>query len=354
MNMLPTPQILRSRCPSIRPVAVAAWLAFGLLVPAFGQVGIGLKVDRQKYLSYEPIQAEITLRNDTGNSLVFDENSKENRLVLAVEDSDGLRVQPRVQANVVSGLILGAGETRKLKFTLNSLYAMNRPGVYKVTAQIGHVRLSGMYEAAPVAVSVISGILVWSREFGLPSENAGDAIASRKVSLLIFPDGKRDLYAVQLEDDASVYGVIRLGPRFGGNRPQCEVDAFSNIHILHLIRPRLVEYRVLDCNFNSKVHRYYAVDASAPKLQRDPEIGQIMVAGGRLAVEGSDYTVEEFKKDDADRPLDRRLPPLETMATTPVAPADLDVTRSTAPLDHSGIRSVAPAPEKSTGTPEKK
>ena len=352
MNVLHHSQF-RALRPVFLTVTVAAWLALGLCVPVFGQIGIGIKFDRPKYLSYEPIQAEITLRNDTGNTLVFDENSKENRLNLTVEDSDGLRVQPRTKTNIIAGLILGSGETRKLRFTLNNLYGMNRPGTYQVTVQVGHVRLSGMYETGPVTVSVISGILVWNREFGLPADNTGDAIASRKVSLLVFPDGKRDLYALQLEDEESVYGVIRLGPCFGGNKPQCEVDAFSNIHVLHLIRPRLVEYRVLDSNFAPKVHRYYTVGETAPKLQRDPEIGQIMVAGGRLAVEGVDYTMEEFAKDGAEKPSGNRLP-VAPAATAPVAPANLDVERSTAPLEHAGIRSAAPTPDKNAGMPEKK
>ena len=337
--------------PALRHVAVAVWLAAGFLTPVFGQIGIGLKLDRHKYLSYEPIQAEITLRNDTGNTLVFDANSKENRLLLNVEDDHGLHIQPRTQTNVVAGLILGAGETRKLQFALNALFGMNRPGMYKVTAQVGHVRLSGMYEDGPVTVPVISGISVWSREFGLPVDNSGDPIALRKVSLLIFPDGKHDLYALQLEDEKSVYGVVRLGPRFGANRPQCEVDAFSNIHVLHLIRPRLVEYRVLDCNFNPKVHRYYTVNNASPKLQRDAEIGQIMVVGGELAVEGRDYTLADINQDDADIPATNH-PPADPVAAPPAMLPDLDVKRSTAPIDHSTSRVNGPPPETGTATPK--
>jgi hypothetical protein len=34
-------------------------------------------------------------------------------------------------------------------------------------------------------------------------------------------------------------------------------------------------------------------DTSVPSLQRDPEIGRITVVGGRPAVEGVDYNVEE-------------------------------------------------------------
>jgi hypothetical protein len=293
-------------------LAAAVWLGIGCLAPVFGQIGIGLTLDRSqnhdKYLQYEPVWAEVTLRNNTGNSLVFDAASPDNSLDIQVETSDGLRLDPRNKANLAAGLILGPGESRTLKVMLNSIYNLNEAGSYKVTASISHARLSNRYYSEPRTLRVVKGECVWSKDFGMPAENAGAAIAERKVSILLFSDGRNDAYAVQVEDSKNVYGLTRIGPRFVGNKPQCDIDAFSNIHTLMLIRPRLVEYRVFDCNLKQKQRRYIAVDGDMPVLRRDPDIGRVQVIGGRPAIEGKDYQIEDV------------TPQAETPAAKPAVP----------------------------------
>ncbi len=315
-------------------VAAAAWLGIGFLAPVFGQIAVGVTLDRSqnrdKYLQYEPVWAEVSLRNNTGNSLVFDAASPDNRLEIQVETADGLRLDLRDKAvNLAGGLILGPGESRTLKVMLNSLYNLNNPGNYKVTASISHARLSNRYFSAPRVLQVVKGECVWSKDFGLPAENPTAPIAERKVSILLFPDGRNDTYALQVEDSKSVYGLVRLGPRFTGSKPQCDVDAFSNIHSLMLIRPRLMEYRVFDCNLKQKQHRYIAVDEDNPVLRRDPDIGRILVVGGRTAVEGKDYQLEDV------------TPPGETPAAKPVKPPASPAKTPEAPAPAGGARGGA-------------
>jgi hypothetical protein len=78
------------------------------------------------------------------------------------------------------------------------------------------------------------------------------------------------------------------------NRPQCDVDAVSSIHTLLQIRPRLYQYRVFDYNLNLKQEQLIASAGQPPQLVRDTDLGTVSLGGGgRLAVRGVDYEVND-------------------------------------------------------------
>lgn len=273
---------------------------------AAAQIGIGIKTDRTRYLQYEPVKVQVTLRNDTGNALIFPEDDQgKSYLRIRVDNREGMPVktlQPG-KANFAAGLVLGAGETKTLHLVVNDVADIQDEGVYQIFAEVGHDRLARDYRSETLIFQVSSGLPVWSREIGMPATDTTSRIAPRKVSLLLFQESDRYRFALQMEDDAKVYGIVRLGPRISGFPPQCDVDSYSNIHILTMARPRLVQYRIFDNSLVLKQDRYYVMlSDSIPKLQRDPAIGRVMVAGGREAVAGKDYIVDDLPKADDDAP----------------------------------------------------
>ncbi len=268
---------------------------FAALVPlcsSFGQIGIGLSADRRKYLRYEPIEVRVILRNYTGNTLVFGLDPKDGFLRFRVTRVDRRPVRSTApDANPAAGLILGAGETKTLTLAVNSLFDMQRVGSYEIRAVVGHPRLANDYISDPVSVDVRGGVVCWKRSLGVPADRPAARIRPREASLVLFHADTGDVYCLRVEDDKKVYGVVRLGPRIAGSKPECDVDAVSSIHVLLLIRPRFYAYRVYDYNVGLLQERYYVMDRSVPHLVRDPEIGRIMVSGGRVAVEGVDYRI---------------------------------------------------------------
>lgn len=264
----------------------------GLLWPcvAFGQLGVKLETDRAKYVRYEPVKCQLTLRNYSGNSLVF--SAEEGRgdlhfVVVAGEEREARAIDP--DANPVAGLILGAGETRKLQLVLNALYDMQKEGVYTIYAQVGHPRLKDDFRTDHVVIEIRDGLPLWSRKVGMPGTDTVDPIQPRTVTLLMFNGKDGDEYCMRVEDGDLVYGLARLGRRIAGGKPECDVDAVSNVHALLQIRSRLYAYHVYDLNLALKQTRFYMPDQTLPHLVRDPDIGRIMVVGGRVAVEGVDY-----------------------------------------------------------------
>jgi len=284
-------------------LAVLGCLAFD----AGAQLSISIRTDREKYLRYETVQVEVTLCNFTGNSLMFSHEEQTGYLRLYVESKEGGRLTAYdPKANLAEDLILGTGATKRLNLTLNNLYNIQKEGSYVVYAVIGHPRLQQDYRSASVLLEIIGGLTIWTRDIGLPDADPGSTIKTRQVSLLAFSEKKNDLYAIQVEDAELVYGIVRLGYKISGSTPQCEVDALSHIHVLFMGKPRLYDYRIYDYNLQLKLSKYYLIDRSIPMLQRDQELGRIMVAGGREAVEGVDYQKEVTA--DTANPLPEKIP----------------------------------------------
>ncbi len=257
------------------------------------QLGVRLEFDRECYLKYEPVYGMITVRNYTGNTLIFGESdAKETRGMLRfiVKTNKGLDASSVAgDFNPVDGLILGAGETRKIRLMLNNYLRLQRDDVYTVSVQIGHPRLSHDIRSDPASFEIASGLPVWEKTVGVPASNSLKQVESRHITVLLLKQKEGELYCLKIEDDKSVYAVSRLGPRLSGADPVCDVDALSNIHLLFQVRPRLYSYRVYDCNGTLKQDKYFVMHDSIPRLHHERELGRVSVKGGREAVKGVDY-----------------------------------------------------------------
>jgi hypothetical protein len=276
--------------PILRSLLVAAFAAG----PVLAQIAVRIETDRPKYLRYEPIMLSITVRNDSGNALIFGDTSQEDGyLSFRVRTRDGMEVhQTPSGANPVAGLVLGAGETKQLAFPLNSVCTMHREGMYHVEVQIGHARLRHDYRSNSVAIEVRDGIVEWRRTIGMPQADPTGRIPERVVSLLVMHEDQGDTYCLRMEDDGAVYATVRLGARMGGAKPSCDVDGISHVHVLYLDRPRLYVHHVFDQNLTIVQTKHYVFEQTAPRLTRDNELGRVQVVGGRLAVAGKDYFLD--------------------------------------------------------------
>lgn len=277
------------------PRALVAGLALLSAVVAHAQLGIDLKTDRLKYVTYEPIRVTVTLRNYSGNTLVFGLDPKtQGSLDFSVSRESTAPVRPLDEgASPVSGLVLGAGETKTLTLGVNTLYDMQEEGTYDIFAQIGHPQLENDFRSDAVSVEIRHGTTIWTRSVGKPGREQGRSIASRQVSLLLFHDKDGDVYCLRVEDGEFVYRVVRLGRRVIGSSPQCDVDAISSIHVLFPVRPRLYVHQVYDYDVKLKQERHYVLEGPVPRFHRDPDVGRIMVVGGRPAVRGVDFMYAE-------------------------------------------------------------
>lgn len=272
---------------------------------AYGQIGIWVSADHKHYLRYEPVEVAVTLRNYSGNTLVFGgadggaDGGAQGGLHFLVERANGAMLKPFDKSfNPVEDLILGAGETRRLVFALNTMYDLQREGSYRIRAQIGHSRLPNDYRSDPLSLDVRDGVPIIERNIGLPASDTAGTITAIKVSLLLFHDGEQGLYCLRAEDEKTVYGTVRLGPQIIGSQPSMDADAASDVHVLIQIRARLFVYAVYSLSrkgMQLRQKQYYKPDEFGPRLTRAP--GYLKIIGGTLARQGVDF--EETTKDAA-------------------------------------------------------
>jgi hypothetical protein len=267
----------------LRMTGLAVVLVVAMAGTASAQLGIELKLDRQYYLSYEVVSATVTLRNYTGNTLIFGgggAGEKGSFLHFLVRRGAEKLVPVMQGAKPLGDLILGAGETRRVTLVLNDLYNLQADGKYVVSAQIGHFRLPQDYRSDERHFEVSRGTMVWSRTVGVPGADAAARIESRQVSLLLLRERVGSVYCLRIENEQMVFAVLRLGAKFMGSEPEIDIDAVSNIHILFQLDTRHFAHRVYDCQGQVREDKHYLMEKTVPHLYRDVELGRIMVSGG--------------------------------------------------------------------------
>jgi hypothetical protein len=101
------------------------------------------------------------------------------------------------------------------------------------------------------------------------------------------------LYCLKIEDDRTIHALQRLSPHASGDRPEMEIDGRSQIHVLVHTDPKVFTYWVYDVDGQRKqVANYEVLGHNQPHLTRDPDIGRVMVTGGRFVSPGADTEMQ--------------------------------------------------------------
>ena len=265
------------------------------------QIGIKIEAKRSRFLKYEPIEITLTLRNYSGNTLVFGKDAQgrpQGRILFSVKTRSNEIVRPiDPTANPIAGLIFAPGESRELKLTLNSLYDLQNDDYYFVSAYIEHNRIAKAFESNQLAFEVREGYILYKKEIGLPAKNENDPIRTITATLMRFNDVESDIYCLRIDDDERVYGTFRIGPYIQGSKPQRDADEASAIHVLIQIRPKIYKYAVysvINGEAKIRIEKYYVPDVGVPTLSRST--GYLKVLYAKQALEGVDFRYETKKQ----------------------------------------------------------
>jgi hypothetical protein len=303
----------RTVMPTLSRFILLAWLA--ALGTALAQVEIVVETDRQSYLVFEPVKLKITLTNNSGSNLSLQEWD-DGCLNCVIVDEQDRRVRPvesrlerrkttvirkdnqlpeelaQERVNFGRGLTLATGAKMESTVAVNSYYDLARPGNYKIQVVFNHRRFTENYLSAPVRVDVKEGTTVVTKRVGVPASQ-GETIQARTCSLVDFRAETKALYCLKIEDDRAIHALQRLSPHAAGDRPEMEVDGRSQIHILIHTDPKVFTYWVYDVDGQLKqAANYEVIGHNQPHLTRDPDIGRVMVTGGRFVRPGADTEMQ--------------------------------------------------------------
>ena len=261
------------------------------------QISISVSTDQDRYIQFEPVEATVSLRNYSGQSISFANIGSQDGGYLKIKIINTVgRIATQIQPNLdpTADLVLLPGAMKSVTLNLSEFFDIQSEDDYELLIRVGHHRFEHDFMSNPVRFQVRNGVKIWSREVGRPTLEKNKRIKTKTYSLNTIHFNTGDLYFLQIEDDDYVYATIRLGPRVLGILPQCEIDALSRVHTLIQTAPRLLNYRIFDLDGDMKQNNFYVIEGTMAKLFRDPDLGTVAVKGGRKAAEGIDFNVKSY------------------------------------------------------------
>jgi hypothetical protein len=279
-----------------------ALLAAALLLaaaPAWSQINLELKLDRTLYVAHEPITGELTIVNLAGRDLIFGESGGINWLDFSVTDGRGNLITPVGGQPNERPIVLGAGQSHKLKVVINRRYPMSNIGTYRVKASVHFPQINRVFEAKPVTVQVTDGQPLWSQIVGVPQGHP-DAGTYREFALMTYYHGARSraLY-FRLRDNTSgmVFRTFSLGDFLALRPPTQMIDSGNQLHILHMTSPQAYRYTVINIDGEPvRQQTLYEKGANRPQL-KNSGYGEVSVVGGLTEEQAkTPYEQQEFPR----------------------------------------------------------
>jgi hypothetical protein len=252
---------------------------FGACAPsAFAQLEVYLKLSPTRAVLYEPVIAEVRIRNNTAQTIVVDDTDGDARLWILVEQ--GARPARQLVPRLLrTPLTLAPREITTHRINISRDYDMRATGPFTVSA---FLEWNGRrYSSAREFVDVVPGLEMLRMETVL----AGGSGRSFRL-MTVNRDMGEDIL-LRIDDDRAniCYTVYRLGRLLRVHRPQMEVDTDNNVAILHQAGPGRYFYHVFDPNGNLITQRAYTSE--------DPGVELVPGDRGRYIVSGASSSLSD-------------------------------------------------------------
>jgi hypothetical protein len=250
-------------------IAASALLA---AAPAPGQIEVGLDIAPVRALLYEPVQAAVVIRNNTGEMLCFDAGPVSARFFFDIELNKHEPVRLLDRRPLLAGLKLVPAGCATNVFSLTSLYAMQARGVYKIRACLEWNNV--LLVSPAVELEMLKGFEIARLIAGVPGENG----ATRIYILEYLPQEHGEQLYLRIEDSdaAAVYGMHRLGHIVRVRKPEMKTDESGNLHVL---------FQTMSMVFIHTAFTPYGVQLfSREYVDRTGKIGLHNLSNGRISV----------------------------------------------------------------------
>lgn len=259
----------------------------------YGQIGMGIQVNRRSFMQYEPVYVKVTMRNDTGRPLLFGKSPRLQGFLMFELRSNGNKLVPKRKNKEISidGLVLGPGEIRSVIIPVNEYYDIDRLGTYEIHAYIAHSMLKKEYKSPNTFFRVEYGASIWKKTVGVPDiySKVKQQSEERTYEIRTMAEGRRRHYYLVVSDDKNIYGVVRIGHQMGYEKLQVEVDMLSRIHLLVPVSPKVFHYLSFSLDGANISNSFWKIGTTIPQLYRNPKSGVVTRIGGIEARRGRDF-----------------------------------------------------------------
>ena len=279
-----------------KTVTVLAILLFGALLNA--DVVMKLSMPRERYMTYEPVIANLALRNTSGQGLIFGHEAEfKGFLEIGLFDMHDRPLKGSGTKVDLKGLILRPGADHHIRVNIGKWLDMRRAGFYKLKLFISHPMLKNEYESNFCTFDITNGQIFWQRNFGIPNlqgAQLGEDLKIRSYVIKTLQDKSNICFYLFVEDKNKVYAVRHLGVLLGRELPSFELDSLNQLHMLLPISSKKFNYAIFDWHGNQEKQSYYRISRTVPTLFRQGTTGDVSVVGGELILPGEGYAQEKL------------------------------------------------------------
>lgn len=299
----------------IRTPRRGSWRVAGLLVflvaicasDCLAQVRVDITFKRRVYLSYEPIIANVTIENFSGQDLELSDTGDKRWFGFEIEMPGGRLIPPSNPNYSIPPIHVPSGQSLTRAINLTPLYPLSEYGTYMIRASV-YVQAAGRYfSSAPERIEITNGRTLWEQKVGVAE--GPDAGNLRAVSLIQFKHPQSIALYLRIEDpdEGIIYCTHQLGRTVNLGSPDVMLDASNNIHVLQLAAPKMYLYSHVNLDGRMVERKVYSTTKTRPSLHRTPE-GTVGVVGGAF-VDPNAPKPDVPPATVADRPVPLPTPP---------------------------------------------
>lgn len=247
---------------------------------ARAQYEISLKLNKDIYLTYEGVEATVTVTNRTGADVVMGGPNNTAWLSFDIIDPQGRPVPP-MRFQSPENIVFKSGATLSRKVALTEQFTFSELGNYVVVANVYHPPSQQYYASNRARGSFMDSKPFWSRSFGVPLGLPG-AGQIRRYDLCLVKDLERtQLYLRVMDDRANLsLATFALGNWIRVADPQLSLDKENRLHALFMTAPHIYAHIVIDTQGVPVKRLYYKeVETNRPRLIVDVT-QEVRVEGG--------------------------------------------------------------------------
>lgn len=207
---------------------VTALSACLVSTPVPGQIEVGVSVAPSRAVLYEPVEAAVVIRNNTGAVLTFGSGRDSARFFFELERVKNELIPLRDRSLLLGGKqIVPAGSETNV-FSLTGLFDLQSRGVYKLRACVEWQ--ATCFASAPVEFEILKGFEIARVIAGVPAEPG----AMRVYTLEYITKDSGEYAYLRIEDEQAkvVYGAHQLGQIVRVRKPELKIDEVGNVHVL--------------------------------------------------------------------------------------------------------------------------
>ncbi len=263
-------------------------IAFCLLVlgmafapKSHAQFETSLSVNKDTYLTYEGLEATVTVTNRSGADVVMGGPSDLPWLSFEIINPSGNPVAP-MGLRSEQNLVLKSGATISRKVVLSQHFSFSEYGTYGITANVYHPPSQQYFKSNRARANYTDAKKFWSKNFGVPTGLPG-AGQIRRYELCVLRDLEHtNLYVRLIEEKTELkIATFSLGYCIMIADPQVTLDKDNNLHVLFMAAPHIYSHVTVDTQ-GKILKRLYHREVAGDRPQLSSLADQsITVQGGQ-------------------------------------------------------------------------